>query len=114
MCWVHSRRCWRRVKGESAQTSYVASLYAFGTDAILKKNGEEATETVIVGKAGDDAAVIHEMADLWFHTLVLLSHRRLHPSAVLSELERRFGTSGHSEKAARGTTASNIESNDRG
>ncbi|MEM7406624.1 MAG: phosphoribosyl-ATP diphosphatase [Pseudomonadota bacterium] len=90
-------------KQASAERSYVSSLYAAGTDAILKKIGEEATETVIAGKGSDDAALIHETADLWFHTLVLLAHRGLAPGAVLDELARRTGISGHAEKAARRT-----------
>jgi len=81
--------------------SYVASLYAKGLDAILKKIGEEATETVIAAKNGDRAQIVHETADLWFHTLVLLAHQGLSPDDVLSELERRFGRSGLEEKAAR-------------
>lgn len=89
-------------KGAAAEESYVASLYARGLDAILKKVGEEAAETIIAAKDGDDAALVHEVADLWFHTLVLLSQRGLHPRAVLAELRRRTGVSGHVEKAARG------------
>lgn len=81
--------------------SYVASLYAKGMDAILKKVVEETTETVIAAKSEDDKQVIHETADLWFHTLVMLAARGLGPDAVLAELERRFGLSGHAEKAAR-------------
>jgi len=101
-------------KNAPAESSYVASLYARGTDTILKKIGEEATETVIAGKGDDDAALVHETADLWFHTLVLLSHRSLHPQRVLDELERRFGTSGHTEKAARKHGSENLDSIDRG
>ncbi|HHH35220.1 MAG TPA: phosphoribosyl-ATP diphosphatase [Gammaproteobacteria bacterium] len=81
--------------------SYVASLYARGLDTILKKVGEEATEVVIAAKGGDDAQLVHELADLWFHCLVLLAHRGMSPEAVLAELERRFGLSGLEEKAAR-------------
>ncbi|HEY8553959.1 MAG TPA: phosphoribosyl-ATP diphosphatase [Burkholderiales bacterium] len=81
--------------------SYVASLYAKGLDAILKKIGEEATETVIAAKSGDRTQIVHETADLWFHTLVLLAQQGLSPDDVLSELERRFGRSGLDEKAAR-------------
>jgi phosphoribosyl-ATP pyrophosphohydrolase len=86
------------------QTSYVASLYAKGLDAILKKIGEEATETVLAAKASGRArreALLHEIADLWFHTLVLLAHEGLRPADVLAELERRFGVSGFEEKARR-------------
>jgi len=90
-------------KGDDPESSYVASLYAKGLDAILKKVGEEATETVIAAKGDDPAQLVHETADLWFHTLVMLAHRGLGPQPVLDELARRFGVSGHSEKAARGS-----------
>jgi len=83
------------------KNSYVASLYAKGLDTILKKVGEEATETVIAAKNGDKEQLIYETADLWFHTLVLLVHQGLGPEKVLSELERRFGLSGIEEKAQR-------------
>jgi len=89
-------------KGADAASSYVAGLYARGLDAILKKIGEEATETVLAAKTGDKAKIVHETADLWFHTLVLLAQQGLKPEDILSELERRFGTSGLDEKAARG------------
>ena len=88
-------------KGAPADDSYVASLYARGLDAILKKIGEEATETVMAAKDGVPDKVVYETADLWFHSLVLLAHQGLGPEAVLAELERRFGLSGHAEKAAR-------------
>jgi phosphoribosyl-ATP pyrophosphohydrolase len=88
-------------KYQSAEKSYVASLYSKGLDAILKKIGEEATETVIAGKGGDRGQIVYEMADLWFHCLVLLAQQGLGPEAVLAELARRFGLSGHAEKAAR-------------
>jgi phosphoribosyl-ATP pyrophosphohydrolase len=91
-------------KRACADTSYVASLYAAGLDRILEKVGEEAAETIIAAKNGDDAALVHEVADLWFHTLVLLAQRGLHPRQVLAELERRCGVSGHDEKASRGAT----------
>lgn len=83
------------------ETSYVSKLYAKGLDTILKKVGEEATETVIAAKNGDPEQVIYEMADLWFHCLVLLAQQGLHPEAVLTELDRRFGLSGITEKAQR-------------
>jgi phosphoribosyl-ATP pyrophosphohydrolase len=89
-------------KGAMPESSYVASLYAKGLDAILKKIGEEATETVIAAKGGDSAQLVHEMADLWFHTLVLLAQQGLKPDDVLAELERRFGLSGLEEKVRRG------------
>lgn len=88
-------------KGAEASSSYVAGLYAKGLDAILKKIGEEATETVLAAKTGDKAKIVHETADLWFHTLVLLAQQGLKPDDILLELERRFGTSGLDEKAAR-------------
>jgi phosphoribosyl-ATP pyrophosphohydrolase len=83
------------------ETSYVSKLYAKGLDTILKKVGEEATETVIAAKNGDPEQVIYEMADLWFHCLVLLAQQGLKPDAVLAELDRRFGLSGITEKAQR-------------
>ena len=88
-------------KGADPASSYVAGLYDRGLDAILKKIGEEATETVIAAKAGVPAQLVHETADLWFHTLVLLAQQGLGPGDVLQELERRFGLSGLDEKAAR-------------
>ncbi len=87
-----------------ASKSYVASLFGKGRDTILKKVGEEATETVIAAKGGDRDALIHETADLWFHTLVMLAEQGLSPDDVLAELERRFGLSGIEEKAARKVT----------
>ena len=89
-------------RGADAGTSYVASLFAKGDDAILKKIGEEATETVMAGKDGDPARIVSEVADLWFHCLVLLARHGLGPADVTAELARREGTSGHAEKAARG------------
>ena len=83
-------------------SSYVASLYAKGLDHILKKVGEEAAETIIAAKGGNAEQLIHEIADLWFHTLVLLSQRGLSANHVLAELQKRFGLSGLAEKAARG------------
>jgi len=88
-------------KGADPQSSYVAGLYAKGLDAILKKIGEEATETVLAAKSGDHAKIVHETADLWFHTLVMLVQTGVKPDDILAELERRFGTSGIDEKAAR-------------
>jgi phosphoribosyl-ATP pyrophosphohydrolase len=88
-------------RGAPPGSSYVASLYAKGLDAILKKIGEEATETVIAAKGGDRDALVRETADLWFHTLVLLAHSGLRPDDVLAELARREGVSGHAEKASR-------------
>ena len=89
-------------KQADPQRSYVASLYEKGLDAILKKVGEEATETILAAKGEDPVRVVSETADLWFHTLVMLAARGLGPLDVLAELERRFGLSGLDEKAARG------------
>jgi len=88
-------------KQADPDSSYVASLYAKGLDTILKKIGEESAETIIAGKGGDEAQIIYEMADLWFHSLVLLAHKGLKSEQVLQELDRRFGLSGHDEKASR-------------
>lgn len=88
-------------KGADPDDSYVAQLYHRGLDAILKKVGEEATETVIAAKGGDREQLVYETADLWFHTLVMLAHQGLGPDDVLAELGRRFGLSGLEEKAAR-------------
>lgn len=88
-------------KGADPESSYVAKLYAKGLDAILKKVGEEATETVMAAKDGQPDKLVREVADLWFHTLVLLAHQGLGPELVLAELDRRFGLSGIAEKAGR-------------
>ena len=88
-------------KTESADKSYVASLYDKGLDTILKKIGEEATETVIAAKDGNKEQIIYETADLWFHCMVLLAQQDLHPDDVLNELQRRFDLSGLDEKAQR-------------
>lgn len=88
-------------KNAPSDGSYVAGLYAKGLDGILKKVGEEAAELIIAAKNEPTQQIVHETADLWFHTLVLLAARGLGPQAVLDELERRFGRSGLQEKAAR-------------
>ena len=88
-------------KHADPDSSYVASLYRAGTDKILKKLGEEATETVIAGKGGDRDEIIYETADLWFHSLVLLAHNNIEPQLILDELDRRFGLSGIEEKSSR-------------
>ncbi len=88
-------------KSADPSSSYVARLYAGGLDLIRKKIGEEATEVVIAAGNDDDAALIHEIADLWFHLLVALAARGLSHEAVLAELGRRFGVSGIEEKASR-------------
>jgi phosphoribosyl-ATP pyrophosphohydrolase len=91
--------------GGNPETSYVARLFAKGDDAILKKIGEEATETVMAAKdarvAGDSSKVLYECADLWFHSLVMLAQFGLTPQQVLDELARREGLSGLDEKASR-------------
>ncbi len=88
-------------KEAAADSSYVAGLYAKGLDKILKKIGEEATETVMAAKDGDAEHIVYEVADLWFHSMVLLAHQGLGPQEVLQELERRFDLSGLEEKAGR-------------
>lgn len=88
-------------KNADPESSYVARLYDKGLDAILKKIGEEATETVMAAKDGNPGQVVYEVADLWFHTLVLLAQQGLKPDDVLKELDRRFGLSGVEEKANR-------------
>ncbi len=81
--------------------SYVAGLYHEGLDSILKKIGEESTETIIAAKAGDKDQIVYETADLWFHCLVLLAQQNIEVRQLLDELDRRFGISGIEEKAAR-------------
>lgn len=83
------------------ERSYVARLFARGPDAVLKKIGEEATETVMAAKDGASERIVCEMADLWFHCMMALALYGLRPEDVLAELERRAGTSGLDEKAAR-------------
>ncbi|HHJ16521.1 MAG TPA: phosphoribosyl-ATP diphosphatase [Gammaproteobacteria bacterium] len=94
-------------KQADPDSSYVAGLYHKGLDTILKKVGEEATETVIAAKGGDTDQLVYETADLWFHTLVLLVHQGVDPERVMQELERRFGLSGLEEKAARKDSGKN-------
>jgi phosphoribosyl-ATP pyrophosphohydrolase len=88
-------------RGGDPDKSYVARLFSKGGDAILKKIGEEATETVMAGKEGDRQKVVYEVADLWFHSMLLLAQLGLKPADVLAELERREGISGLEEFAAR-------------
>jgi phosphoribosyl-ATP pyrophosphohydrolase len=87
--------------GGDPSSSYVARLFDKGTDAILKKVGEEATETVMAGKDGEPGKLVYEVADLWFHSMIALAHFGLSPADVLAELERRVGLSGLAEFAAR-------------
>ena len=95
----------KAVHGGDPQSSYVARLLHKGPDAFLKKIGEEATEVVMAAKdadhGGDTRKIVGEVADLWFHCLIALAHYELSPAAVISELERREGTSGIDEKALR-------------
>ena len=100
---VESRR------GADPDKSYVARLLTKGEDAILKKIGEEATEVVMAAKDAKREAIVAEMADLWFHCLVALTHYGLRPEDVLAELSRREGLSGLDEKAARGNDARMVE-----
>jgi phosphoribosyl-ATP pyrophosphohydrolase len=92
-------------RGADPDSSYVASLYAKGLNSILEKVGEEAAEVIIAAKdaaSGENAGeVVKEVADLWFHSMVMLNELGLSHEDVLAELETRFGTSGHDEKAAR-------------
>ncbi|TDN67765.1 phosphoribosyl-ATP diphosphatase [Paraburkholderia sp. BL10I2N1] len=92
-------------KGGNPDASYVSRLFHKGDDAVLKKIGEEATEVVLAAKdvrqGGAPKALVAEVADLWFHCLVMLSHFDLGPADVLAELERREGMSGIEEKALR-------------
>ncbi len=99
-------------RGGDPARSYVARLFASGADAILKKIGEEATETVLAGKDGDRQKIIHEVADLWFHSMVALAHYGLTPADVLAELERREGLSGLDEFAQRPLQQADNESSD--
>ncbi len=91
--------------GGDPAVSYVARLFQKGDDAILKKIGEEATETVMAAKDarvdGDASKVLYECADLWFHSLIMLAQFDLTPQQVLDELARREGISGIEEKAGR-------------
>ncbi|MDW5415406.1 phosphoribosyl-ATP diphosphatase [Iodobacter sp. CM08] len=88
-------------RNSDPSTSYVAKLLHQGTDAILKKVGEEAVETIMAAKDGDKLHIVREVADLWFHTLVLLAHEGLSADDVLAELARREGISGIDEKNSR-------------
>ncbi|HMM55822.1 MAG TPA: phosphoribosyl-ATP diphosphatase [Candidatus Desulfobacillus sp.] len=89
-------------RGAAPDSSYVASLYHQGTDAICKKIAEEAAETIMAAKDGERLHIVREVADLWFHSLVLLTHFGLGPDDVLHELRRREGISGIDEKKSRG------------
>jgi phosphoribosyl-ATP pyrophosphohydrolase len=93
-------------KGESPDSSYVASLYA-KPDKMLEKIGEEAVETIIAAKNNNREQIIYETADLWFHSMVMLAQKGLSPDDILNELARRFGISGHEEKSSRAAQSSN-------
>ena len=88
-------------KAAPSPDSYVCRLLEKGEDKILQKVGEEAVEVLLAGKGSDDDALVYELADLVFHSLVLLGARDISPARVAAELERRFGTSGVAEKASR-------------
>ncbi len=88
-------------KQADPESSYVASLFAKGQDAVLKKVAEEAAETLLAAKDGDKLHIVRETADLWFHCLILLAWHGLGPDDVLAELRRREGTSGIEEKRSR-------------
>ena len=89
-------------RGADPGASYVAGLFARGEDAILRKVSEEAAECLLASKQGDKLNLVREVADLWFHSLVLLTWHGLRPEDVLAELHRREGISGIDEKASRG------------
>lgn len=95
----------RERQKQDPSTSYVAKLHGKGLDGVLKKVGEEATETVLAARDGDRDHLVSETADLWFHTIVMLAEFGLEPGDVVAELERRHGTSGVAEKAARGPSS---------
>jgi phosphoribosyl-ATP pyrophosphohydrolase len=88
-------------KQAAPETSYVAKLFSKGEDAILKKVIEEAGEVLLAAKDGETQHLVYEVADLWFHTLVLMAHKGLSAEDVLNELARREGVSGIEEKAKR-------------
>jgi phosphoribosyl-ATP pyrophosphohydrolase len=88
-------------KKDDPSKSYTASLYRDGLEAILKKVNEEAFETIIAARQGDNKELVHEVADLWFHTLVLMAHKNLSAEDILNELSRREGSSGIEEKESR-------------
>lgn len=91
-------------RGADPASSYTASLFHRGEDAILQKVGEESVELILAAKSGDESHLVAEAADVWFHMLILLSYRGLGPDDILDELARREGVSGHAEKAARDVT----------
>jgi len=101
-------------RGQDPDKSYVARLFSKGTDAILKKVGEEATEVVMAAKDGDRPKLVGEVADLWFHTMVALAAFDLKPADVLAELERREGLSGLEEFALRKLRAREIDAQGEG
>lgn len=92
---------YQRIENGKPDSSYVARLHSEGADKILKKISEEAVELILAGKDGKKAEIVHETADLWFHTLTLLSEKGIDVDDILKELERRFGASGIEEKKRR-------------
>ncbi|MDQ6976326.1 MAG: phosphoribosyl-ATP diphosphatase [Mariprofundaceae bacterium] len=92
-------------RNRDPDSSYVASLFHKGQDKILEKVGEEAIETILASKTGDADKIIYETADLWFHSMIMLSYHGLSVDDVANELARRFGVSGHHEKKMRPTTS---------
>ena len=88
-------------KGGDPSKSYVAKLFSQDEDVMLKKIGEEATETVLAAKSGDRLHLVREVTDLWFHCMIVLARHGLGPADVLAEMHRREGISGLDEKAAR-------------
>jgi len=88
-------------KSASPDSSYVSSLYNQGTDQILKKIAEESAEVIMATKEGDSDKITHEVADLWFHTMILLRHKNIAFSDIEEELMRRYGVSGLTEKLSR-------------
>ena len=100
--------------GGDPANSYIARLFAKGTDAILKKVGEEATETVMAAKDGVPEKIVYEMADLWFHSMIALAHFGLKPADVLAELARREGLSGLEEFALRKAVLRDMQSDKEG
>jgi len=102
---IHLAQVLEQRKQADPEKSYVASLHAKGLNKILEKVGEECTETLLAAKdaerSGESGEVIYETADLWFHSLVMLSRLGLGPQDILDELARRFDLSGLEEKASR-------------
>jgi phosphoribosyl-ATP pyrophosphohydrolase len=86
---------------QDPKNSYVAALFEKGLEKIQKKVNEESLETILAAETDDQQALVSEVADLWFHTMVLLAYKKANVGDVLDELEQRFGVSGIEEKASR-------------